>query len=99
MDATRILSQRLITIAAVSLSISLTCGCATHPAASPTKLDQRTEATATLAEQVLPTPTNVPSPDPYTIDLGCVGCHTDKAKLISTASQVEDEKPESSGEG
>ena len=96
MNVARITSWRLITpLMMMAVMIS---ACSTQPVASlePTEPPQESSPTTELVD---PTPTNVPTPEPYASNLSCVGCHTDQEMLIATASQVEEEKPESSGEG
>lgn len=95
MDAARITPWHLITILILTIAIS---GCSTQPVASMVPTEPPQESSPTT-QDVEPTPTSIPSPEPYASNLSCVGCHTDQEMLIATASQVEEEKPESSGEG
>ena len=97
MDATRISTRRWITL--LLLGWLLLSGCSSQGSPTTVESEPAPIDPATPTKEVLPTPTNVPSPEPYASNLSCVGCHTDQEQLISTASQVEEAKPESSGEG
>jgi len=99
MDASWIVSRRLITISIGIFALTILSACSIQSGSNPEAVDESTEPHPSATGTLTPTPTHVPSPEPYAINLGCVDCHTDKEMLISTASQVVDEKPESSGEG
>jgi hypothetical protein len=71
-------------------------GCSPQTSGTPEEVEPTTTTAPTASEEVQPTPTD---PEPYASDLACVDCHTDKEMLIATASEVEETKPESSGEG
>jgi hypothetical protein len=99
MDAARRPLSSVRNILLVAFAYILLSGCAS-PAELPAEEQENTPAPApTEAVEDMPAEIEDPTPEPYISNLACVECHTDKETLIANASQVEEEKPESSGEG
>jgi hypothetical protein len=99
MGRVRALKWNPLNILLMLILMLILSACSDQATETAVQLETATDSSPTPTEVIPPTPTNVPSPEPYARNLSCVGCHTDKDQLISTVSQVEETKPESSGEG